>query len=176
MRPLWRALVTGLVVAGLIVALGFGLTRDPRVLDSTLVGRPAPAFALAAIDGRRVSMDGSPRKPMVINFWASWCTECAKEHPDLMRAHERWKDQVDFVGVVYQDSRGNVEDFLTEYGETPQTTYPNVMDEDSRVAIDYGVYGVPETFFIDAGGRVAFKRVGRVTPDMLRAQLERLTR
>ena len=174
MSPLIRALVAGVLIAGVVTALGYGLTRDPRVLRSEIVGRPAPAFDLVSIDGRRVRVGGRPGKPMVINFWASWCTECRKEHPDLMRAHERWKERVDFVGVVFRDSPDNIRDFLTEFGETPERTYPNVMDTGARAAIDYGVYGVPETFFVDRRGRVSFKRIGRSSPELLRAQLRRI--
>lgn len=176
MSALVRALLAGTVVAGLVTALGFGLTRDPRVLRSEFVGRPAPAFALEGIDGRRVRLDGRPRRPMLINFWASWCTECRKEHPDLMRAHERWKSKVDFVGIVFRDSPDNIRRFIVDRGETATTTYPNLLDRGSRVAIDYGVYGVPETFFIDATGRVTYKQVGRVTPDLLATQLRRIAR
>lgn len=176
MSALVRALLAGVLIAGLLTALGFGLTRDPRALRSQIVGRQAPAFALASVDGRRVRLDSRPRKPMLINFWASWCTECRKEHPALMRAHEQWQDRVDFVGVVYRDSPDNVRRFLVERGETPATTYPNLLDRGSRVAIDYGVYGVPETFFVDARGRVTYKRVGRVTPNLLAAQLRRIAR
>lgn len=175
MSALVRALLAGVLIAGLLTALGFGLTRDPRALRSQIVGRQAPPFALTSVDGRRVRLDGGrPRKPMLINFWASWCTECRKEHPALMRAHDEWKDKVDFVGVIYRDSPDNVRRFLVELGETPATTYPNLLDRGSRVAIDYGVYGVPETFFVDAGGRVTFKQVGRVVPRLLAAQLQRI--
>ena len=174
MKPLARALVGGLLIASTIGVLGFGLTRDPKVLRGELVGRPAPAFDLLGLDGRRVRLRRPPRRPMVINFWASWCTECRKEHPDLMRAHDRWQRRVDFVGIVFRDAPRNVERFLLERGETPATTYPNLIDEAARTAIDYGVYGVPETFFVDRRGIVVYKRIGRVTPELLRDQIARI--
>ncbi len=175
MKPLARALVAGLLIAGAIVVLGFGLTRDPKILRGELVGRPAPAFDLRGVDGRHVRLQHPLRRPMVINFWASWCTECREEHPDLMRAHERWQRQVDFVGIVFRDAPGNVERFLLERGETPATTYPNLIDRGTRTAIDYGVYGVPETFFVDRRGIITYKRIGRVTPQLLRDQIARIT-
>ncbi|MGH2950103.1 MAG: TlpA family protein disulfide reductase [Solirubrobacteraceae bacterium] len=171
-----RGLLAGVVLAGLVAALAFGLTRDPRVLPGAVVGKSAPAFDLAALDGRRVRLREVRGRPIVVNFWASWCTECRKEHPLLMQAHKRLERRVEFVGVVFEDDPGNIRDFLAEMGERPGTTYPNLIDPGSRTAIDFGVYGVPETFFIDRAGIVRYKRIGRLNPELLRAQLARITR
>lgn len=175
MRPLVRGTLAGLVAAALVAALAFGLTRNPRELPRVSVGRPAPQFALEDLAGRRVASRALRGRPMVVNFWASWCTECRKEHPLLMRAHVVWGDRVQFVGIVFQDSRANALRFLAERGERPGSTYPNLLDPGARTAIDFGVYGVPETFFIDRRGRVVHKRVGRVTDEMLAVQLRRIT-
>lgn len=176
MSPLLRALISGGLAAVLVAGLAFGLTRDPRQLPAVSVGRPMPAFSLEDLDGERFTSARLRGKPAVVNFWASWCTECRKEHPLLMDAHNRWGDRVAFVGVVYQDTPKNIREFLTEMGETPATTYTNLMDSDARTAIDFGVYGIPETFFIDRRGRVTFKRVGRVTAPLLERELRRIAR
>lgn len=173
--PVLRAIVLGGGAAALVVALAVGLTRDPRVLPAVAVGRPAPAFALEDLAGRRVVSGELRGRPMVVNFWASWCTECRKEHPLLMRAHDRWGDRARFVGIVYQDSAANARRFLTERGERIDSTYPNVLDPGARTAIDFGVYGVPETFFVDRAGRIVSKHIGRVTADLLEFELRRLT-
>lgn len=176
MSALARGLLAGALLAGLVAALAFGLSRDPRVLPGAVVGKPAPGFELDALAGGRVRMAELRGRPIVINFWASWCTECRKEHPLLMEAHERIKRRVEFIGIVFQDDPDNIRDFLAEMGERPRTTYANLLDPGSRTAIDFGVYGVPETFFIDRAGVVRYKRVGGVTPELLRAQLARITR
>lgn len=174
MSPLLRGALAGVVAAAFVAALAFGLTRDPRELPRVSVGRPVPAFTLEDLTGRRVATRTMRGKPMVVNFWASWCIECRKEHPLLMRAHVAWGDRVQFVGVVYQDSRANIVEFLTEQGEQPSSTYPNLLDPGGRTAIDFGVYGVPETFFVDRRGRVVYKQIGRVTDEILAVQLRRI--
>lgn len=173
-RVLLRAAVAAAVAAGLIAALAFGLRRDPRLLPGAVVGKPAPRFSLVGIDGRRVAMSSLRGRPVLVNFWASWCTECRKEHPLLVQAEEQWGRRVRFVGVVFQDTAANARGFLEDMGQDPAGTYPNLMDPGSRTAIDFGVYGVPETFFVDPRGVIAFKRVGRLTPDVLRAGLRRI--
>mgnify|MGYP000232791054 CR=1 FL=1 len=176
MSPFLRA-VLGVAIAGiLLVALGFGLTRDARVLPAVSVSKPAPAFDLKTLDGKAVRLADLKGRPMILNFWASWCSECRKEHPLLMAAHDRFGDRITFVGVVFQDSPENVRGFLTEMGTTAADTYPNLLDPGSRTAIDYGVYGVPETFFIDRKGVVVGKRVGRLTQPMLDQEILQLLR
>ena len=174
MSPLARALLGVAIAAVLLVGLGFGLTRNARVLPTVSVGKAAAAFDLEALDGRRVRSSELRGQPMLINFWASWCTECRKEHPLLMAAHDRFGGRVAFVGVIFQDSSHNARGYLVEMGDVATGSYPNLMDPGSRVAIDYGVYGVPETFFVDRRGVVIAKRVGRVTPEILDVELARL--
>lgn len=176
MTPFLRALLGTVIAAGLLVALGFGLTRDARVLPTVSVSKPAPAFDLKTLDDRRVRLADLKGKPMIVNFWASWCTECRKEHPLLMAAHDRFGDRIEFVGVVFQDSAKNARSYLVEMGDVSVGSYPNLLDPGSRTAIDYGVYGVPETFFIDREGIVVGKRVGRVTRPILDLEIVRLLR
>jgi cytochrome c biogenesis protein CcmG/thiol:disulfide interchange protein DsbE len=176
MTPLVRALLGAVIGAGLVAALGFGLSREARVLPAVAVGKSAPPFELEALDGRTVSSLELRGRPAVINFWASWCIECRKEHPLLMAAHDRYGDRIAFVGVVFQDSTKNARGYLVEMGDRATGSYANLLDPGSRVAIDYGVYGVPETFFVDRQGTIVAKRVGRVTPELLASELERLLR
>lgn len=176
MTPFLRALLGAVVAGGLLVALGFGLTRDARVLPTVSVSKPAPEFDLKSLDGRPVRLADLRGKPMIINFWASWCTECRKEHPLIMEAHDRFGDRIEFVGVVFQDSARNAKSYLVEMGDIAVGSYPNLLDPGSRTAIDYGVYGVPETFFVDRRGIVLAKRVGRVTQPILDREILRLLR
>ena len=176
MSPFVRGLLSAALAGGLLVALGFGLTRDARVLPSVSVSRPAPEFDLKSLDGRPVRLTDLRGKPMIINFWASWCTECRKEHPLIMAAHDRFGDRIEFVGVVFQDSASNAKSYLVEMGDIAVGSYPNLLDPGSRTAIDYGVYGVPETFFVDRRGIVLAKRVGRVTQPILDREILRLLR
>mgnify|MGYP000250479076 CR=1 FL=1 len=176
MTPFLRAVLGATVAGVLLVALGFGLTRDARVLPSVSVSKPAPAFDLRTLDGEPVRLAELKGKPIIVNFWASWCSECRKEHPLLMAAHDRLGDRIAFVGVVFQDSAENARGFLQQMGVTAAQTYPNLLDPGSRVAIDYGVYGVPETFFIDRKGIVVGKRVGRVTQPILDSEMLQLLR
>ncbi len=176
MSPLVGAFLGAAIGAVVLVGLGFGLTRDARVLPAVSVGKPAPRFELEALDGRRVSSRELRGRPLVINFWASWCTECRKEHPLLMAAHDRFGERIAFVGIVFQDSAKNARGYLVEMGDVATGSYINLLDPGSLVAIDYGVYGVPETFFVDRRGVVVAKRVGRVTPEILAVELGRLLR
>ena len=176
MIPIAKSAAAAIVAGALIAALAFGLTRDPRVLPGAVVGQAAPAFSLKTIEGGSLASARLKGRPFVINFWASWCTECKKEHPYLMQAHDRWRDKVEFIGIVFQDTPGNIRRFLLERGEDPKRGYPNLIDPGSRVAIDFGVYGVPETFFVDRTGKVRHKQVGGVTPALLERQLRRIAR
>lgn len=176
MSPLVRALGGAALAVLLLVGLGFGLTRNARELPAVSVGKPAPSFELESLAGERVSSRDFKGRPLVVNFWASWCSECRKEHPLLMAAHDRFGDRVAFVGVVFRDSAGNARDYLVEMGDVQNGSYPNLVDPGSRMAIDYGVYGVPETFFVDRRGTVVAKRVGRVTDEILARELDRILR
>jgi cytochrome c biogenesis protein CcmG, thiol:disulfide interchange protein DsbE len=163
-----------LLMAGLafVALLGFGMTRDPRVIPSPLVGEPAPAFNLPLLDRTdSVSLEGLAGNVVVMNFWASWCLACRAEHPALVRAWDRYRDRgVVLVGVLYQDTRENALLYLARRGGD----WVHVDDPDTRTAIEFGVAGVPETFFIDRSGRVVHKHTGPANDELLREQLERL--
>jgi len=162
-----------IVAAGLLTALlGFGLTRNPSFLQSPLVGRRAPDFALPTLDGSRVIRLSNLRgQVVVINFWASWCAACREEHPNLLAAWQRYADQgVVLLGIDFEDSPTAAKAFMTQMGGN----WPTLSDPGSRVALDYGVYGVPETFFIGRDGVVDLKRVGPSSYELLTLEIQRL--
>lgn len=167
----WRG---WLAVAGVVVFLGllaFGLTRDAQTLPSALLGSEAPVFEGETLEGERVSLEEYRGGPLVLNFWASWCIPCRQEHEVLKRAERVYgAEGVGILGVVYQDRRDNALRFTDRLGGD----WTSVMDPGSRIAIDYGVYGVPETFFLTADGRVAHKHVGPVTWEVLEAVVDSL--
>lgn len=159
-----RVLLTGTLVAlPLLAFLGSGLGRDPRAIASPLIGRPAPPFTLTpAGGGAPVSLASLRGRPVVVNFWASWCVPCAQEHPHLRSAAAALGD-VRVLGIAYEDDEAGVRDFVARHGGG----FPSLMDVDGRTAVAYGVLGVPETYFIDARGTVVAKYAGPLTRDLL---------
>ena len=160
--------------------LAYGLTRDPRDIPSPLPGRAAPAFALATMPPREgvwpaidtVRIADRRGRVVVMNFYASWCLACRDEHPILRElAPEYTAKGVDFYGILYKDSPDAIRRWIDEMGGQP---YPTLLDPGARTAIDYGLYGVPETFFIGRDGRVAYKHVGPVSVQLLRERIEGL--
>jgi cytochrome c biogenesis protein CcmG/thiol:disulfide interchange protein DsbE len=168
----WKWVLSVALAAGVIGLLAYGFTRSPKDIPSPLLRQPAPDFTLALLDGGRLTLSEQRGKVVVVNFWASWCyPACWNEAPRLQAAWERYREKgVVLVGVVYQDREPNAREFIRRHGKT----YPNGMDAKSRIAIDYGVYGVPETFFIDREGRIAHKHVGELPEETLTREIERL--
>jgi cytochrome c biogenesis protein CcmG/thiol:disulfide interchange protein DsbE len=140
--------------------LSFGLTRDPTILTSPLIGKPAPDFALRTLDGNGVVRLSDLRgQVVVVNFWKSTCAACFVEHPALAAAWNRYRDHgVVVVGIDFEDSLGGARGFATSQGGD----WPLVVDQDGRTVLAYGVTGPPETFFIGRDGRVAAKQIGPV--------------
>lgn len=167
-RTLRWLLVPLLVVpVGWLLFTGFG--RDPRAIASPLIGRPAPEWTLATLDGGTLSSAELAGRPYVVNFWASWCIPaCVDEHPVLAAAHERYGDELVVVGVLYQDTPADAEAFLARYGDAG---YPHVIDDGGRLAIEYGVTGPPETFFVGADGIVRDKQFGPLSDDLMADRL-----
>jgi cytochrome c biogenesis protein CcmG/thiol:disulfide interchange protein DsbE len=168
----WKKALIPLASLPLIALLAYGFRTDPKAIPSPLVEKPAPTFRMAIYDGEPTSLEGLKGKPVVLNFWASWCfPACYEEAPLLESTWQRYKDKgVMFVGVDIQDKEANAREFLRRF----KFTFPNGPDPGSKISIDYGVYGVPETFFIDRQGRIAYKHVGALTPAMIEAQLQSL--
>lgn len=165
------------VVPILVLPLGWllfqGLGRDPREIASPLVGRPAPDFALVSMDGGEVSLADYRGKPVLVNFWASWCVVCIEEHRVLMEAQERYGADFSVIGILYQDTVDDARAFMLRYGDGG---WPNLLDPSGAVAIDYGVSGVPESFFVDVDGVVRYKQWGAVTADVIESELRPLLR
>ncbi|MBI2345833.1 MAG: redoxin domain-containing protein [Deltaproteobacteria bacterium] len=160
-----------LIVGPITALLAFGLTRDPHVLPSVLVGKPAPAFQLHTLDGEPMTLAALTGHPLVINFWATWCGPCLHEHRVFRQAAETFAGTgVRFLGVVYQDSETNVREFLEQFGRP----FEVLLDLGSAMAIDYGVGGVPETFFVNAQGIIREKYSGALTMEYLKQQIEGL--
>jgi cytochrome c biogenesis protein CcmG/thiol:disulfide interchange protein DsbE len=156
-----RWLLVPIVVLPLTLLLFHGFGRDPREIPSPLIGKPAPSFSLVTLDGKTMSADQLRGRPYVLNFWASWCIPaCVDEHPVLLQAQQRYGDAVKVVGVIYNDSPGAARAFLDRYGDGG---WPQLTDEGGRLAIDYGVTGPPESYFVDAAGIVRAKQFGPLT-------------
>lgn len=163
-------LVGFLLVAPLIVMLGSGLRHDPHEVVSPLIGRPAPDFALADLAGRPLALADLRGQPVVINFWATWCQPCAAENPIFAALARRYAGRARFVSVIYQDTPEAIRAYELARGSWG----PALVDPESRTAIRYGVYGVPETFVIDAHGVIQDKVTGMVSFDGLSQSLEKL--
>jgi cytochrome c biogenesis protein CcmG/thiol:disulfide interchange protein DsbE len=174
-RLLFLAPVGAFVV--LAVALAWGLTRDPRELPSALIGKPVPEFALPPVEGRTLGLASTDLvgEVSLVNVFASWCTACREEHPLFMRL--RAEGVVPLHGLNYRDQPEDAARWLDTLGDPYTRTG---ADRNGRVAIDWGVYGVPETFVVGPDGRIAHKHIGAVTAQALRETIlplvERLRR
>lgn len=164
------------LIAGLAVAIPFvavlvaNLGRDPHRVKSPLVGQPAPSFSLREVGNNRVvSLEAFRGKPVVLNFWATWCVPCYAEHPVLVRSAATMSNSVQFLGVVYEDTEEKIREFLRQNG----ASYPSLMDEGGKTAIAYGIYGVPETLFISPNGTIVAKVDGPLTVETLQLNLQK---
>jgi len=158
-----RFLIPLVLFAVLAIFLGIGLNRDPHEVPSPLVGKAAPAFTLPQLEGDApFSPKDMAGKVWMLNVWASWCVSCRQEHPVLV-AFAKTK-LAPLVGLDYKDQRPDAKAWLARFGNPYDLS---VVDADGRVGIDYGVYGVPETYVIDKAGTIRFKQIGPVTPEVL---------
>lgn len=161
------------VFAALLVLLGIGLTLNPREVPSPLIGKPAPGFQLPRLDdpSQIVSEQVLRGKVSLLNVWASWCMACRQEHPQLMELMRR--GEVALVGLNYKDDRQTALELLQRTGNPYQVI---AFDGDGKVGIDFGVYGVPETFVIDKQGIIRYKHIGPITPEDWEQKLAPLVR
>lgn len=175
-RRLWRWLAGTLAVSAVVgwaLVAGRQLGRDPTLVESPLVGRRAPSFSLPGLDGGRVASADYRGEIYVVNFWASWCVPCREEAPHLQDFYERRSQEgVGLVGIVYNDREDKARGFRDDFG----LTFPQAMDPGGRAAIDFGVFGVPETFVVDGRGVIMAKLIGGVGPRTLDEVLSRIRR
>jgi cytochrome c biogenesis protein CcmG, thiol:disulfide interchange protein DsbE len=159
-----------------IVVVGFlaiGLTLNPRELPSPLVGKAAPEFSLPQLHdpGKVISSNELKGKVWLLNFWASWCGGCKEEHPVLIRIAQ--SGEVPIYGMDYKDQRSEALAWLREWGNPYSVV---AVDEPGRVGINYGVYGVPETYVIDKAGVIRYKQIGPIREDILEKKILPLVR
>jgi cytochrome c biogenesis protein CcmG/thiol:disulfide interchange protein DsbE len=169
-------LIPLVVFAALAAFFAVGLTRDPHEVPSPLVGRPAPAFSLPRLgteDGTagRFSPADMKGKVWMLNVWASWCVSCRQEHPVLLDFAR--SAVVPLVGLNYKDGTADARRWLALHGD-PYVL--SAVDGDGRTGIDYGVYGVPETYVIDQAGVIRYKQIGPLSEEVLQAKVLPLIR
>jgi|KBSMisStaDraftv2_1062788.scaffolds.fasta_scaffold104799_2 cytochrome c biogenesis protein CcmG/thiol:disulfide interchange protein DsbE len=167
---LWFLIPLGAFLA-LALVLAVGLKLDPREVPSPLIDKPAPKFALARLDdaGKTVRLDDLKGKVFILNVWASWCVACREEHPVLLDFAK--KRVVPVYGLNYKDTRPDASAWLARFGDPYDASF---FDEDGRVGLDFGVYGVPETFIVDGNGVIRMKHIGPITPEVLANKIEPL--
>ncbi len=163
-----RYLLPLALFAVLVGFLAVGLKLDPREVPSPLIGKPAPGFALTRLDdaAKTIRREDLLGQVWVLNVWASWCAACRDEHPHLMEYAK--SKQVPLIGLNYKDTRPAGLTWLARLGNPYDAS---LFDADGRVGIDFGVYGVPETFVIDKQGVIRFKQIGPVTPEILQGRI-----
>ena len=159
-----------LVVAGYFAwALRPG--HDPRLLPSALLDKEAPAFELASLGGGTLSRDGLKGQPVVVNFFASWCAPCRIEHPLLMRLARQ--ENIPIFGIAYKDKPEDAARFLAQLGDPYRAVG---LDRDGRAGLDFGAYGVPETYVIDRAGHIRKRFVGPLSAQAVERELLPLLR
>lgn len=158
---------------GLVVFLAIGLRLDPKEVPSPLINKSAPEFSLTQLDtpSQVIRKDDLLGKVWMLNVWASWCVACRQEHPLLVEFSQR--KLLPIYGLNYKDERNDGLKWLARFGNPYDAS---LYDRDGRVGIDWGVYGVPETFIVDRQGIVRFKHIGPLTPEIVRLRIEPLVR
>ena len=156
------------VVLGLITLLAFGFTTDPKIVPSPLMGRPAPDFQVDELNGeQKFSLSEFKGIPVVLNFWASWCAECRTEAVILEDFFQKYgvnKKQLVIIGIGIQDTPKKAKAFAKHFAKNYLL---GLDDEDGNIALNYGIYGVPETFFINPEGIIFHKTVGMVSTELM---------
>jgi cytochrome c biogenesis protein CcmG/thiol:disulfide interchange protein DsbE len=156
------------IFAVLLVFLAIGLTRDPHEIPSPLIGKPAPVFTAPVLDkpGQTFSSKDMLGKVWLLNTWASWCVACREEHPILVEFSK--SNPLPIIGLDYKDKDVEGLKWLARFGNPYQGA---VTDQDGRIGIDFGVYGVPESFVIDKAGVIRYKQIGPFTEESIQNKL-----
>lgn len=168
MKPALKYLIPLALFMVLVGFFAVGLKLDPREVPSPLIDKPAPAFRLPVLNEgvKTFSPEEMRGQVWMLNVWASWCGACREEHPLLMEMAQR--GEVPLVGLDYKDTDAEGAAVLAQAGNPYKTV---VTDADGRVGINYGVYGVPETYVIDKAGIIRYKQIGPVTEEALRDKI-----
>ncbi|MGK5095065.1 redoxin family protein [Deltaproteobacteria bacterium TL4] len=164
--------VIGLIV-GLVAMFAFGFTTDPKKVPSPLINKSAPDFEVTHLNGSAsIQLSKLRGKPVVLNFWASWCVECRNEAHILEAFHQKYgiSGQIQMMGIAIQDTRQKASAFAKQFNKT----YFLALEGPKAFSLDYGIYGVPETFFIDRQGIIRYKHLGGVTPKIMEEQIQAL--
>ncbi|HKI99198.1 MAG TPA: redoxin domain-containing protein [bacterium] len=171
----WKFWAVVAVIGGLTAMFASGFGHDPKLVPSPLVHRPAPGFKVTELNtGAPLSLESLKGTPFVLNFFASWCVACRDEARLLESAYLRWgqdPSKLRVIGIAIQDTPEAARAFAKRYGKT---YYLALDDAAGDVSLNYGLYGVPETFFVDAKGIIRYKQIGAVTPEVLEEQIPKL--
>jgi cytochrome c biogenesis protein CcmG/thiol:disulfide interchange protein DsbE len=165
---LWAAIAVGVVVAAVTVALATRPPAGSRQAASPLIGQPAPLAAGQTVNGVAFKPETLRGHWTVVNFFATWCVPCRREHPELVAFSRRHPTDARIVSIVFQDDPGQVKSFLADQGGD----WPAVIDPNGRTALDFGVTGVPESYLVDPNGIVDARLVGGVRADALDTLLQ----
>lgn len=170
----WPILAIGIaIIAPLVMVLASGFGNDPHYIPTATVGKAAASFKMKDLNGNVVDFEQLRGKVVVLNFWSTWCGPCKYEHPVFQREPANYPDVV-FLGALYSDEPEVARRYLASApgGRPMALPYPTLADPDGRLALDYGVSGVPETYFINRDGRIVHKHVAPIDPRLLRACIE----
>jgi cytochrome c biogenesis protein CcmG/thiol:disulfide interchange protein DsbE len=176
---MWTSWKFWAVLAGIgsvVAVFVYGFTVDPKLVKSPLLGKPAPGFSITRLGGNEtLTLADLKGKPVVLNFWASWCAACRDEAHLLQATHtvyEKQKKELRVIGIAIQDTEEKALAFARRFGKT----YFLGMDTPAGdISLSYGIYGVPETFFLDGNGVIQYKQIGAVTADVIEEQVKMLT-
>lgn len=171
----WKFWVVLGAIGAIVGLFTFGFTTNPKEVKSPLVGKPAPEFTVQRLGGgETLSLADLRGTPVILNFWASWCVACRDEAAVLEAAHQRlWVEQeaVRVIGIAVQDTPEKAKAFAERFGKN---YFLALDDPEGTIGLNYGLYGVPETFFIDGQGIIRGKRIGALTPASLRKEVAQL--